>query len=258
MIGSADLTSGWTPQAIYVTGAKGALGSGSSTSPLAGQNPLKSVTLNATGDILIGASGFVTAINQAEAAGTTNAININRSTPAGVTVALADLNRVFITADTMTLRAGGVIVQENTGFTGQSNGVLLTNRNAAPIIATFGRTGAAGPTPTPQLIDLSLGYFNTSGFLISQQIAAASPAISLSDLARSDAYRINGCTIGATGNCTPLPNSIVDISIGKLVEGVQLVGQDAPPAYDPTITGAGNEEIWRTDTCRSGNGKSCQ
>jgi hypothetical protein len=70
--------------------------------------------------------------------------------------------------------------------------------------------------------------------------------VSLTGLSLTDAYKINGCSIGAGGNCTPPPNTVVDVSIGKLVEGVKLATEAPPQTYDPTITGAGNEEIWRS------------
>jgi filamentous hemagglutinin family protein len=263
VIGAPDSASGWTPQSIYITGDKGGLGGGDPSLPLASQKPLPSVTLNAVGDVLFGRDSFVTAITGVEAAGHANTINVDRNIPAGVAVVGADLNRVFLTADTMTVRANGVIAQENTGITGTSNGIILTNRTGARYFATLGRTGppAAGAGFAPLVIDLSLAYFNATGLLINQQIAAASPGVNLGELPRSDLYRINGCTIGAAGSCTPLPNTIVDISIGKLVQDIRLIAQAPPAAYDPTITGAGNEEIWRTNTCAGGsaNGSgSCQ
>ncbi|HEY4031383.1 MAG TPA: filamentous hemagglutinin N-terminal domain-containing protein [Caulobacteraceae bacterium] len=260
VIGGQDAAQSWTPLAIYVSGG---LGDGSASQTLAGEKPLPSVTLNAVGDVLFGRDAFVTAITGVEAAGHANTINVDRNIPPGVAVAGADLNHVFVTADTLTVRANGVIAQENTGITGTSNGIILTNRAGARYFATLGRTGPplAGSNLAPQVIDLSLAYFNAAGLLINQQIAAASPGVNLGELPRSDLYRINGCTIGAAGSCTPLPNTIVDVSIGKLVQDIRLIAQAPPPAYDPTITGAGNEEIWRTNACTGGtaNGNgTCQ
>ena len=80
-------------------------------------------------------------------------------------------------------------------------------------------------------------------------MAASSTAIDLDDLTRSSAYRVNGCPIGVAGSCTPLPDTIVDVHIDKLVEGVQISTEEPPPIDDPTITGAGNEEIWRSSGC---------
>ncbi|MDB5437865.1 MAG: filamentous hemagglutinin N-terminal protein [Caulobacteraceae bacterium] len=259
VIGGEDATAGWTPKTVYVTGGGGAIGHGVVNGTLAQQAPLKSVTLNAVDDVLLGSAGFVTAINQARSGGSVNSINIIRNSPNGVRVQPADLNRVFLTADTATFRANGVIVQQNTSLTGNQSGIVLTNRGNAAAVATFGRTSPpAGTGLSPLLIDLSLGYFNAGGAFIGRQVVAASPSISLGVLSRSDSYRINGCAIGIGGSCTPLPNTLVDISIGKLVEGVQLTTQDAPPTYDPTITGAGNEEIWRNPDCLNQEDQLCR
>src|SRR6202000_1418636 len=102
-----DSTTVWTPQNIYVTGSKGALGSGVASASVASQKPLASVQLNAVDDVVFGSDAFVQAINKAVDTGQTASINITRQTPSGVEPTASDLNRIFVTADTLTVRANG-------------------------------------------------------------------------------------------------------------------------------------------------------
>ncbi len=258
VIGGAQAAGGWTPRSIYVTGALGQ-GSANATSTAVG---FGSVELNAVRDVLIGSPTFVAAVTAAEPAGggsAVGAINITRGLPAGVQATAAELNREIVTTGALTLRADGYVVSQNTGAIGEQGGLFLSNPSRAATVLTLGRTGAVGGSLTPSLIDLSLSFVNGGGTVISRQIAASSPAVDLGDLSRSDAYRINGCSIGAATSCTPLPNTIVDIRINKLVEGVQLATDDPPPVDDPTITGAGNEEIWRSPAaCSPDSGEPCR
>jgi hypothetical protein len=152
-----------------------------------------------------------------------------------------------------------VIVSQNSGRTGDPQGILITNADRKPTTLTLGRVGpapASGLAPT--LIDLSLSYYNQNGTLLTNAQAANGGGISLSGLSVTDAYKVNGCSIGAGGNCTPPPNTVVDVSIGKLVEGVQLATEAPPQTYDPTITGAGNEEIWRSAACTNKDAAACR
>lgn len=244
VVGSADPTLGWTPRGVIVSGG---LGVGSAHAAAGAQQPLQSVTLNSLGDVIIGNARFVTAIDTAIAGSAASTINITRNIPVGVEILPPDVNRTYITADTLTLRANGVIVSQNSGRTGDPQGILITNAGRKPTTLTLGRVGAAPASGlAPSLIDLSLSYYNQNGVLLTNAQAANGGGISLSGLSLTDAYKVNGCSIGAGGNCTPPPNTVVDVSIGKLVEGVQLATEAPPQTYDPTITGAGNEEIWRS------------
>jgi hypothetical protein len=177
-----------------------------------------------------------------------NQINIARGLPNGLQAQGADLNRVFLTTGTLTIRADGRVVQQSTGQTrDRTVGVLLTNPNRSADVLLFGRTG--GPAPggqlIPELIDMSMSLTNAGGTLLFGQIVAASREIKLDGLTANNAYRINGCTIGAAGNCTPLSDRLVDVPIENLVAENLLQAEDSPVLTDLTITGAGNEEIWR-------------
>ena len=244
VVGAADPSAGWTPKSVIVSGG---LGVGQAHAAPSVQQPLKSVAINSLGDIIIGDAKFIDAIGAAIAGNAQSTINITRNTPVGVQVLPPDVDRTFITTDALALRANGVIVSQNSGRTGDPQGILITNTDRKPTTLTLGRVGsppAAGLTPS--LIDLSLSYYNQNGVLLTNAQAANGGGVSLTGLSLTDAYKINGCSIGAGGNCTPPPNTVVDVSIGKLVEGVKLATEAPPQTYDPTITGAGNEEIWRS------------
>lgn len=253
VIGGAKAYDGWTPKSIYVTGALGKPGPAPTQAGVA----LKSVSLNAVNDVLIGSPTFVTAVTAAEDHGGANVINITRGLPIGVAPTAENLNKTIVTTGALTLRADGYVVQQNTGAVGTQGGVFITNPDHLANALVLGRTGTgAGAALTPNLIDLSLSITNASGTVLGRQIAASSPAISLENLQHSDFYRVNGCGIGASSSCTPLPNTIVDIRINKLVEGVQISTESPPAIDDPTITGAGNEEIWRSPPSKPGQARA--
>ena len=258
VIGAADATTGWTPKSIDVTGALGRGGSG----PAAVGTALQSVELNSVQDTLIGEAAFVSAVSKAEAGAggaPEDVINITRGLPTGVQPDPSELNRNIITTGVLTLRSNGFIVGQNTGSIGQQGGILLTNPTHATQVLTLGRaSAAANGSATPELIDLSINFYNSAGVLITRQAAAISPGVDIGDLTRTDAYKINGCTIAVAGACTPLPNTIVDVGIDKLVEGVQISTEDPPQIDDPTITAAGNEEIWRGPVCDQAHGRDCR
>jgi hypothetical protein len=128
----------------------------------------------------------------------------------------------------------------------------------------------------------------TTGMAITGQDLAASSAIALeTPLVISTTYRINGCVIGHVLDCKVTP-PIVDSPVAKMIQGIVLAGGGADPATsdssteatsplarvysqtvliavkpttpvgDPTITGVGNEEIWRAPSCDPSGGASCQ
>jgi hypothetical protein len=232
---------GWTPNSIEVTGSLGR----STTVNGVGFTDVRalgSIELNAIADVVIGTAEFISVISKAAAGD----INITRRLPAGITASGTDLNRVFLTAGTATLRADGRVVQQSTGaLSDRPIGMLLTNPGGNSLALTLGRTGT-GAAGAPSLIDLSGTLFDGRGTQLIGNVAAASTAIDLEGFQPSNSYRLNGCTIGAAGNCTPLTSSLVDVRIEKLIAGNLLQAQDTPLAADPTITGAGNEEIWRS------------
>jgi hypothetical protein len=257
VIGDAQQTGGWTPLSVYLDGG-GSLGAGEANASASSQHPLNSVELNAVDNILIGSSAFVSAIDGFSPPNPITKVNIIAQIPKGVSP-VGDINRIFLAANTLTLRADNAIVQQNTGLSGQQTGVVLTNGLKASTVLTLGRTG----TPTagvssPQIIDLSLSFFNANGTLINSRDAAVSPGITFEQpLNASSYYRVNGCEVHVSGACTPLPNTVYTLDIDKLIEGVQIANEDVAPTDDPTITGAGNEEIWRGPSCDRNGDTPC-
>jgi hypothetical protein len=203
--------------------------------------------------VLIGGSAFVAAVAGAEANGSTNSINITRGVPFGVQYT-GTPNHIFIATNTMTLRAGKVIAQQNTGLLGQQSGVDLTNANHAAVVLTLGATG----TTAPSIIDLFLNFTDAGGVSIGRTVAAVSAAIQIDPpLSNNNSYRINGCAIHVAGQCTPLPDTVYTLNVANLIEGVRIASEDVAPTDDPTITGSGNEEIWRQPSCDPKGGAKC-
>jgi hypothetical protein len=232
---------GWTPKSVLVTGA---LGKSTTVNGVAFTDvrALGSVELNAVADVLIGTAQFISTIQGAA----TGDINVTRRLPTGILATGADVNRVFLTTGTATIRADGRVVQQSTStLSDRPIGVFIANPQRSSLSLVLGRTGSAA-TGTPTLIDLSGALVNSSGTLLTGTVVAASTAIELDGFQPANSYRMNGCTIGSAGNCTPLSSSVVDVRIEKLMAGNLLQAQETPIPADPTITGAGNEEIWRS------------
>ena len=259
----------WTPKAIDVSGSIGANGTTLAV--------LNSVELNATGDVLMGDSKFQAAITSAEAAGQTDLININSGEPPGVTQ--TGTGAIFIGSNTLTLRAQGVIVSQNTGATGDFAGISLPNGGALPTVLTLGTTQATAKN-TPLIIDIFATLNDASGMAVTGMALAPSSEIALeAPLTIGNAYRTNGCVVGETGACNILTVATLPT---KLIQGVTLstaassdsdaetaavarVYSQIPlipmktvtPVGDPTITGVGNEEIWRDPSCDPRGDKPC-
>lgn len=266
----------WTPGTIAVSGSIGANGT-----TLA---PLNSIELNATNNILLGDSQFQQAILNAEKSGLTEFININGGEPSGVTQ--TGTGDIFIGSNTLTMRAQGVIVSQNTGATGDDAGIDLVNANAASTVLTLGTTQANPSRGKPVIIDIFGTLNDTTGMAVAGMDLAPSTEIALeTPLAVTDFYRANGCVIGEVGVCNLLSVETLPI---KLIQGVTLPssieGESAtasaaaadatkpilytattpliaytPPAPvgDPTVTGVGSEEIWRGPVCDPNGGAKC-
>jgi len=243
-VGTPSAASGWTPDSIIITGAIGrsTTNNGQVFTQIAG---LGGVELNAVDNVIIGTQAFVDAVLATPASG----INIARNVP-NIRAEGTDINKVFVTAGSMSVRADGRVVSQNTSrANGRPVGMFLTN--GTPVVTTLlglGRTGGpgAGGALIPELIDLSMSVINGDGKTLAGQLVAASGTVSLLDMTPNNAYRVNGCTIAAPGQCTPINERLIDLPVDNLVTQLLSVPDEAPLLNDPTITGAGNEEIWRT------------
>ena len=229
----------WQPSLIQVvndggrgsaTGALGAVSRGA-------ERAFGTVALNATHDILLGATGFIAAAQATPA----QDINLTRNIPA---VAPNVSQDELLVADSLTVRAQGKILQQNTaGAQGQATGVLLGAASVTGPLLTVGTTGLTGVQTSPSVVEFFL-TLDDNGALLTRQIAASSSRIKL-QVDPSNDYRVNGCVIGASGNCTPIDNFIVEIQPDRLTEVDLLRRAEDQNAEDPTVTGAANEEIWR-------------
>ena len=257
IVGKPEAASGWTPKTVYLTGTLGSstLGGAGTFTNVAG---LGRVELNASKAVLIGSSAFIDAVEDLPV----ESINITQNRPGAVIARGSELNKIFITTGSLAMRSDGRIIQQSTGgLSGRPVGMLITPSTRADAGVQLGRTGGAGPagaSRSPEMIDLSLSAFSPAGALLTGQIVASSQSIVLETaLNRSGAYRVNGCIIGEAGSCTPIVNSVIDVRIDKLVEGILLQAPEPTLESDPTITGAGNEEIWRPRDCNADNAEGC-
>ena len=91
------------------------------------------------------------------------------------------------------------------------------------------------------MVDLFLSL-GSGPSLVDSGVAATSGEIFS---VRNNNYRINSCVIGQSGVCTVLSDAIVNIPVDNLTEDLLLKASPESNDTDPTITGAGNEEIWR-------------
>jgi hypothetical protein len=236
----------WTPTTVRVTGSIGAatVGSGSTYSGIAA---FKSVELNALGAVIIGTPTFVTSVT-----GIANGegIDVSRNNPPSDP---SVPNKVFITTGRLTVRAGDRIVQQDTSpVKGLGRGIYITN----PIIGGTRLTtplfiGRAGPIPTsgvsaPLVADLFGVVIDGTGNLITGRNLAASPAVAIeAGVLPNPRYRINSCSIGQTGTCTALTDSIYVIEPSALAGGIIFRAPEPFVESDPSVTSSGNEEIWR-------------
>jgi hypothetical protein len=270
----------WTPKTIAISGSIGASGT-----TLA---PLDTIELNATKNIVIGDSAFQTALQRALQSGGTSLIDINNKMPAGVMA--TGTQDIFIGSNTLILRAQGAIVSQNTGTgmpppppppTGTTQappppedaGISLVNAGAATTVLGLGSTSNSRTL----LIDIFGSLTDATGLTVTGKDLAPSDAIALNrPLSISATYRANGCVIGETDVCTAVtvPAKLIQgvilstaTSSDPETSGVLLPSYVSSPLItfkpvttsgDPTITGVGNEEIWRGPSCDPKGDKACQ
>jgi filamentous hemagglutinin family protein len=236
----------WTPTTVPVTGSIGAatVGAGGTYSGIAA---FRSVELNALGAVIIGTPTFVTSVT-----GIANGegIDVSRNNPPSNP---SVPNKIFITTGRLTVRAGDRIVQQDTSpVKGVGRGIYITNpiiggtRLTTPLII-----GRSGPIPSsgvsaPLVADLFGVVIDGTGNLISGRNLAASPAVAIeAGVLPNPRYRINSCSIGQTGTCTALTDSIYVIEPSALAGGIIFRAPEPFVESDPSVTSSGNEEIWR-------------
>ncbi|HYD44700.1 MAG TPA: filamentous hemagglutinin N-terminal domain-containing protein [Phenylobacterium sp.] len=244
-IGMDDAVSAWRPRRILVSGSIGAA-SGSPQAGFTGVRAFGSVRLNAANDVIIGSQRFIDLIIPTPA----SQIDIARGLPTGAAATGEEVGRVFLAAGVLSLSAGDRIVQQNTAAAGEENGLYLAN-------ALSGARGdtvlTLGGTP---LVDLFGGFVDQAGVLQTGFRAALAPELRRpSGAAFSRSVRFNGCSIGGGGGCGITGGPEFGFRLEDFVRPDQITDQplltSAPEAEDedetdPVVTGAGNEEIWRS------------
>jgi filamentous hemagglutinin len=259
IIGTPTVSGGFTPSSILVINDAGS----STNRGTIGQAPtsngleftsdvlaFKSVELNANGDLLLGSTGFMSGLS-----GKTGGA-IDQYVETGGLPATGP--KVMLAAGSVTLRANGILIEENTSEIGASftnmlitgEGVssanpstpLLIGVDASPFAVRLGRTDGSG-SPIPTAVELFLSL-KDGGVTFTNNQLAISPRLGFyAPTGPNQYYRVNSCVIGEQGNCTPLNNMIAPLPPTQST--VQLTQPAQPDVEDVTITGAANEEIWR-------------
>jgi len=179
----------------------------------------------ATGSILIGDAGFIARAKALDGTDPT-LINVTHGMPSSLPISQPDEN--FVTASNLTVSSPGNVLQQNTSLiAGRGEGMTISNSV----------TIAGGP----EVVDLFLALGSGASF-VNTGVAATSGEIFTN---RNNNYRVNSCVIGQSGVCTVLSDAIVNIPVDNLTEDLLLKASPESNDTDPTITGAGNEEIWR-------------
>ena len=183
------------------------------------------VSLNATaGSIVIGDDAFVAAL---KARSSLDHLNISQQTPP-----LPLSTAVWITANNLKVNGNGAILQQlpltsPTNTKAFDGGLKIANSLEIDGKATdIDLFLALGPQP------LIGGDVALSGLLV----LTSTP---------SNDYRVNSCVIKLVGVCTVVGTTIPNINPEAILDPLILKSEPAIVEGDPTVTGAGNEEIWR-------------
>ncbi len=267
LAGTLVSSNDWAPGVIKVirdptgstSGNGGSIGSapGQGLSFPSGIHAFGSVELNSTGDILMGTNDFITGL------GSKTGSQIDSYAEA---TGVLPPSGVLLAAGSITFRANGRIVQQNTStsgtaFTGMlltGDGVTQSNPTTAYAIGSVGAQGSFtvrlgrldGKTTItnpglPDSVELFLSLKDGAAIVTNTQVSVSPRFGFYPGTGPSQFYRVNSCVIGQAGNCNPLSNTIINIQPDQLLQGIQLDQTDQPDVEDVTITGAANEEIWR-------------
>ena len=212
---SRNITLATTAGNLTITGADGSGGK------LQGHD----VSLAAAGGILIGSTGFVAEF-QAEQDPVHADLLIDADPGAGS-------GNAFILSNSLAVNSPGAILQQNTGTTSDPDGIRIFHSGATPAISIEGQ---------PLVVNL-FGTLVMDGVSIASTAIATSTGVRLIPQIRNNHYRDNGCVIGQTGSCTIIQFNIGNIEPLKLTDLFSVRAGDEGNQNDPTITGAGNDEL---------------
>jgi hypothetical protein len=95
----------------------------------------------------------------------------------------------------------------------------------------------------PTLVNLYARQIGPNGdFVPFRNVAALT---GLEDIAPSDQYRVNGCVVGDTSNCSFVEFQVRPLPLVPLDEFTLTAPEE--DQEDPTITIGGNEEEWQEE-----------
>jgi filamentous hemagglutinin len=265
--GALSLGSGsdpnWRPASIYITGGLGAA-TRVNDREFTNVRAFDSVSLNASGDILMGSQRFIDLV----AATPASSIDIAMGRPNGVAATAGETGREFLVTGRLFAATNGKLVQQNTAAEpGDFAGIYLTNaRPGQPL-------GAVLTIDPPSVVDLFGSYLDTTGKVQASLPAARGPDLVVVGLAPGEPvpsdFHFNGCPVSQTAACqvagaqqtlraddvvaavaagdtaaSAEANSGRRIAAPPPIAAVAQADEDDPQS-DPVVTGAGNEEIWR-------------
>ena len=193
-----------------------------------------------TGRIMLGTADYIKAIrNEPQFNLTNDPVDITRRTPP-----LPVSKSVMITTGMLKIDGHGEVLQQlpyrdvlTDKVTGGLNVSQQIEIDGAPtnidLFASLGPT-ADGTTLTGSQVAIS--NYVTLG------------ATALADAKSRNRLRVNGCVVGLLGVCTVTNTFIPNIDPAEFTKDLVLKPDPNILGNDATITGAGNEEIWRRKT----------
>jgi hypothetical protein len=265
VIGSTVAANIWTPDSILVLNDgdagpnRGSIGSATITAPPLGFQTIsdvlafKSVELNAVNNILMGstaapAGGGTDFIDQMSAASQSDLQTLLRQRKDQDLVSGGPV--MFLAAGSLTIRANGRVIQQNTsGYgSGYYTGAYLTGAgDPSGQLLSVGRIDGASASgdPVPNNFEMFLSLVDGTTTYTGQAASLSHRIGFTSNLAPSQFFRVNYCVIATIGNCTPVSLPTLNIQPAKFDLSNLLSQGNLQDIEDPTVTGAANEEIWR-------------
>jgi fibronectin-binding autotransporter adhesin len=219
--GSGNITLKTTSGNLTVTGADNS----------GGKLQANDVSLTAAGNILMGSGdngdgqGFIPLFR-------------NLQDPAAVDLLIDSLEpartaNVFILANSVKVESPGTILQQNTGTRTVPDGIRIFH---------FGSSTAISITGRPLVVNM-FGTLVIDGVPLAASAIASAASVRLFPPILNNHYRVDNCIIGQAGSCTNIQFNISAIQPVGLAGLLTVRGADNNNQNDPTITGAGNDEL---------------
>jgi hypothetical protein len=215
--GSGDIALKTTAGSLTVTGADNA----------GGKLQANDVSLTAADNILIGSGDTFIPLFR------------NLQDPAAVDLLIDSLEpantaNVFVLANSVKVNAPGTILQQNTGTKTIPDGIRIFHFGASTAISISGR---------PLVVNM-FGTLVIDGVPLAASAIASAASVRLFPPILNNHYRVDNCIIGQGGSCTNIQFNISAIQPVGLADLLTVTGAEDDNQNDPTITGAGNDELW--------------